>query len=117
MSDYRTEALKQEAVLKAQQLFQGSIFQPDCERWYLGRGTWGIPSGSVLSLQFSLSLGSPATSLSSTTGNCTINAPTGAGLAPSPGKTPQKGLEQGPGGDGFCPLSAQGILRGERGLY
>ena len=73
-------------------------------------------------MQFSLSLGSPATSPSSTTGNCTTHASARAGLAPSPGKTTQKGLEQGPVGDGFCPSICprntawrKGALRGKGG--
>lgn len=51
----------------------------------------------MLSLQFSLSRGSPATSLSSTAGSCITNAPVGADLASGPGKMTQKGLEQGLG--------------------
>lgn len=51
----------------------------------------------MLSLQFSLTLGSPATSLSGTAGSCTTGAPAGADLACDSGKMTQKGLEQGLG--------------------
>lgn len=75
-----------------------------------------MSSESVLSLQFSLSLGSPATSLSSTTSSYTTNAPPGANTVPGLGKMTQKVLKQGPGEMDSAHPSAQGTLLGERGL-
>lgn len=84
--------------------------------WCLEGWAQGTSSESVLSLQFSLSLGSPATSLSSTTGSCTTNASTGAGPAPGPGKITQTWLEQGPGQmDSAHPSTQEHCL--ERGRW
>ena len=78
-------------------------------------GQQGKALRTVLSLQFSLSPGNPATSPSSTTGSCIINASTEAGQAPDLGKTTHKGLEQGSSVDSAHP-SVQGTLLEERGL-
>lgn len=75
-----------------------------------------MSSENVLFLQFSLSLGSPATFLSGTTGSYTTNAPTKANMVPGLGKMTQKILKQGPGEMDSAYPSAQGTLRGERGL-
>ena len=96
-------------------LFKGlSFFHPDCEGGSWSVGARGKALKSVLSLQFSLSPGNPATSPSSTTGSCIINASTEAGQAPDLGKTTQEGLEQGSSVDSAHP-SVQGTLLEERG--